>query len=48
MDIHLPNRSVRYGDKINDAYALGGPRLALATVKRVLGITINQPPAHGP
>src|SRR5690606_24895569 len=27
--------------KINDAYALGGPRLALATVKEITGLEIN-------
>jgi LCP family protein required for cell wall assembly len=40
-DIRLPNGTVRAGDKINDAYATGGPKLALQTVKRVLGIQIN-------
>jgi LCP family protein required for cell wall assembly len=40
-DIRLPNGSVRYSQKINAAYAIGGPRLALATVKRVLGLQVN-------
>jgi LCP family protein required for cell wall assembly len=41
VDIPMPDGSYRYGQKINAAYALGGPRLALRTVKRVLGIPIN-------
>jgi LCP family protein required for cell wall assembly len=41
VDIPLPNGRTKYGDKINDAYAQGGPRLALRTVHRVLGIPIN-------
>ena len=39
--IRLRNGQVRPGLKVNAAYEMGGPRLALATVKRVLGIQIN-------
>jgi LCP family protein required for cell wall assembly len=41
VDIPMRDGSFWYGQKINAAYAMGGPRLALATVKRVLGIRIN-------
>ncbi len=41
VDIPMPDGTYRYGQKINAAYAMGGPRLALRTVKHVLGIPIN-------
>ncbi len=41
VDIHLPDGTVRAGQKINAAYAIGGTRLALATVRRTMGIKIN-------
>jgi polyisoprenyl-teichoic acid--peptidoglycan teichoic acid transferase len=41
VTLRLRNGQVRPGQKINAAYALGGPRVALATVKQLLGIPIN-------
>jgi LCP family protein required for cell wall assembly len=41
VDLKLPNGRIKYGDKINDAYAQGGPRLAIRTVRETLGIDIN-------
>ena len=41
VDLFLPNGRVKFGDKINDAYAQGGPRLAVKTVSETLGIDIN-------
>jgi LCP family protein required for cell wall assembly len=40
VEIHMPNGGIRT-DKINQAYALGGPRLAIKTIKQVLGIDVN-------
>jgi LCP family protein required for cell wall assembly len=40
VQIPLPSGGVT-SDKINQAYAIGGPRLTLRTIKRVLGIDIN-------
>jgi len=41
VDLQLPNGQLKVGDKINDAYAEGGTRLALRTVREKLGIPIN-------
>jgi LCP family protein required for cell wall assembly len=41
ITLRLRNGQVRPNQKINAAYAMGGPRLALATVKQLLGISIN-------
>ncbi len=41
VDLQLPNGKIKFGDKINDAYAEGGPRLAVKTVRETLGIDIN-------
>jgi LCP family protein required for cell wall assembly len=41
VTLRLRNGQVRANQKINAAYANGGPRLALATVKQLLGIPIN-------
>ncbi len=40
VDIKLPNGNIQT-DKINAAYALGGPKLTLSTIKHLLGIKIN-------
>ena len=40
VQIPLPNGRLQT-DKINAAYHLGGPRLAVKTIRRVLGIPIN-------
>ena len=41
VDLQLPNGKFKFATKINDAYAQGGPRLALRTVRETLGIDIN-------
>jgi polyisoprenyl-teichoic acid--peptidoglycan teichoic acid transferase len=38
LKVHIPGRGV---DKLNAAYAYGGARLTLKTVKRLTGLTIN-------
>jgi LCP family protein required for cell wall assembly len=41
VTLRMRNGQVRPNQKVNAAYEMGGPRLALATIKRVLGIQIN-------
>ena len=38
LKVRIPGRGV---DKLNAAYAYGGPRLTLKTVKQLTGLTIN-------
>src|SRR3954451_14771939 len=38
LKVQIPGHGT---DKINDAYALGGPRLTLKTVKRLTGLPVN-------
>jgi LCP family protein required for cell wall assembly len=41
VDIYMRDGTIRPAQKINAAYAFGGVRLSVATVKRALGIDVN-------
>lgn len=40
-DLYLPIAGTTYSDRVNTAFAVGGPDQLVATIQRALGVTIN-------